>query len=57
MTRDVVTVDPDTPVRDIAVLMREKRISGIPVRADNGRVIGTVSESDLLHRAEVGTER
>jgi CBS domain-containing protein len=57
MTRDVVTVDPDTPVRDIAVLMREKRIIGIPVLADNGRVIGMVSESDLLHRAEVGTER
>jgi CBS domain-containing protein len=57
MTRDVVTVGPETPVRDIAALMREKRISGIPVLADDGRVIGMVSESDLLRRAEVGTER
>jgi CBS domain-containing protein len=31
MTRNVVTVSPDTPVRDIAALMAEKHISGVPV--------------------------
>jgi CBS domain-containing protein len=57
MTRDVATVSPDAPVRDIAALMMEKHISGVPVLTDNGKIIGIVSESDLLHRAEVGTER
>ena len=57
MTRDVTTVSPDTSVRDIAALMMEKHISGVPVLTDNGKIIGMVSQSDLLHRAEVGTER
>jgi CBS domain-containing protein len=57
MTRDVITVRPDTLVRDIAAPMVEKHISGVPVVTDNGKLIGMVSESDLLHRAEVGTER
>jgi CBS domain-containing protein len=57
MTRDVTTVSPDTSVRDIAALMMEKHISGVPVLTDNGKIIGIVSQSDLLHRAEVGTER
>ena len=57
MTRDVATVGPDTSVRDIAALMMEKHISGVPVLTDDGKIIGMVSQSDLLHRAEVGTER
>lgn len=57
MTRDVITVGPDTSVRDIAALMVEKHISGVPVLTDNGKIIGMVSQSDLLHRAELGTER
>jgi CBS domain-containing protein len=57
MTRDVATVSPDTSVRDIAALMMKKHISGVPVLADDGSVVGIVSEGDLLHRAEVGTER
>ena len=57
MTRDVTTVRPDTSVRDIAALMVEKHISGVPVLTDKGKIVGMVSQSDLLHRAEVGTER
>lgn len=57
MTRDVTTVSPNTSVRDIAALMVEKHISGVPVLTDNGEIIGIVSQSDLLHRAELGTER
>jgi CBS domain-containing protein len=57
MTREVTTVSPDTSVRDIAALMVEKHISGVPVLAADGKVVGMVSQSDLLHRAEVGTER
>lgn len=57
MTRDVITVRPDTSVREIAARMVEKHISGVPVLTDDGTLIGMVSQSDLLHRAEVGTER
>lgn len=57
MTRDVVTVSADKKVHEIAKLMIEKHVSGIPVVDDKGQIIGMVSQSDLLHRAEVGTER
>lgn len=57
MTKSVATVRPDTSIQDIAALMVEKHISGIPVVGDDGKVVGMVSQSDLLHRAEVGTER
>ncbi len=56
MSKNVVSVRADTPVRDVSALMTEKRISGLPVVAANGQVIGIVSQSDLLHRHELGTE-
>jgi CBS domain-containing protein len=57
MTRDVISVRPDALLRDIAILMVEKHISGVPVITDGGNLIGMVSQSDLLHRTELGTER
>ncbi len=57
MTRDVVSVRPETPVREIATLLAEKRISGVPVVTADGAMVGVVTESDLLHRAELGTEK
>jgi CBS domain-containing protein len=57
MTREVATVRPETSVREIAALMMKKNISGVPVVSDDGAIVGIVSEGDLLHRAEVGTER
>ena len=56
MTSPVITVGPDTPVRHIAGLLFEHRISAVPV-LDNGKLVGIVSEADLLHRHEIGTER
>lgn len=56
MAKDVVTVNPQTTVKEIAELMTKHRISGVPV-VDAGRLVGIVSETDLLHRAETGTER
>lgn len=50
MTTRVVTVSADTPVPAIARLLRENRISGIPVVGSDGAVIGLVSEYDLLAR-------
>jgi CBS domain-containing protein len=56
MTTAVVTVDPNTTVQDLAKILSERGVSGVPVVA-NGRLVGIVSEGDLLHRAETGTER
>jgi CBS domain-containing protein len=50
MTREVATVRPETSVREIAGLMMEKNISGVPVVSDDGAIVGIVSEGDLLHR-------
>ena len=47
MTVDVVTVDKGTSLRDVAALLTERRISGLPV-VDDGRVVGVVSEGDIL---------
>jgi CBS domain-containing protein len=57
MAKDVVTVSPQTTVREIAVVMAERRISGVPVVDEAGKLVGIVSETDLLHRAETGTEK
>ncbi len=56
MTVRVVTVSPDMSVQDLAKLMSERGISGVPV-VENDQLVGIVSEGDLLHRAETGTER
>jgi CBS domain-containing protein len=55
MSSPVVSVGPDTSVKEIASLLFEKRISGVPV-LDQGRLVGLVSEGDLLHRHEIGTD-
>lgn len=57
MTTQVVTVSPDTPVADIAKRLIERRISAVPVVEDDGRLIGIVSEGDLMRRPESGGER
>ena len=57
MTPNVTTVDPDTTVQDLAKLLSARGISGAPVVDAAGRMVGIVSEGDLLHRAELGTER
>lgn len=56
MTTPVVTIEPDTTVREIAALLLERRISAVPV-VESGRLVGLVSEGDLLHRHEIGTDR
>ncbi len=52
MTPDPVTVRPETPVEEIARLLLDKRISGVPVVDEAGRVVGIVSEGDLIRRLE-----
>jgi CBS domain-containing protein len=57
MTTKVVTVRPDTRVEQIAALLLERRISGVPVVDVDGRLVGIVTEGDLMRRPEMGTER
>jgi CBS domain-containing protein len=50
MTTDVITVRRDTAVNDIAKLMSERDISGIPVVDDANHVVGIVTELDMIMR-------
>ncbi len=52
MTRDVVALHPDTPVRQIARILLDNHISAAPVIDEAGRPIGIVSEGDLVARTE-----
>jgi CBS domain-containing protein len=54
MIKNVVTVGPETPTRTVAKLLLEKGFSAVPVIADNGAVIGMVSEGDLI-ASEIGS--
>jgi CBS domain-containing protein len=53
MTLDVAAVRPDSTIYQVAELMVNRRISGVPVLADDDKVIGIVTEADLLHRPEL----
>jgi CBS domain-containing protein len=57
MTTNVITVGPNASVQEVAALLSERGISGVPVVDSENRLIGIVSEGDLLHRVETGTER
>ena len=57
MVSPVITVKPSSSVRDVAKIFLDRRISAVPVVDEQGKLVGIVSESDLMHRAEAGTER
>jgi CBS domain-containing protein len=48
MTSDVVSVAPGAPIKDAATVIAERGISGVPVCDREGRVVGVLSETDLL---------
>lgn len=50
MTEAVIAVQPDTPVFEVARLFREKAISGMPVVDAEGKVVGIITEVDLIAR-------
>lgn len=56
MVPDVITVGPDNSIQDVAEILLTRRISGLPVVDARGKLVGLVSEGDLLRRAESGTE-
>ena len=57
MVSPVITVKPSASVQEVAKILLERRISAVPVVDDQGKLVGIVSEGDLMHRAEAGTER
>ncbi|MBE0584866.1 MAG: CBS domain-containing protein [Desulfofustis sp.] len=48
MTTEVITVRVDTPIREVARIFTENNISGVPVVDEQDKVIGIVTESDLI---------
>jgi CBS domain-containing protein len=50
MTRDVVTVKPETSIEELASLLVKNEISGVPVVDDTGSLFGIVTENDLISR-------
>ena len=52
MSRPALTVHSGTPLKDVARLLVDHRISGLPVTDDGGRVIGVISEADLLQKEQ-----
>jgi CBS domain-containing protein len=48
MTRDVITASPELAVKELAMLLIKNQISGVPVADEHGKIIGLVSEADLI---------
>jgi CBS domain-containing protein len=52
MTQAVVTVKPETSFKEAVRLLRQRRVSGLPVVDGEGNLVGIVSEADLLNKVE-----
>lgn len=48
MSRDPILVSPQTPLQEAIQILAEKRISGLPVIDDAGKLVGIISETDLM---------
>jgi CBS domain-containing protein len=57
MTRNVISIDPDSTVLQAARLMLQRHISGLPVIDGSGQLVGVLSEGDFLRRRETNTEK
>ena len=50
MSPDVLTTGPETPLRDVAAILIDNRISGLPVCDAERHVMGVISEADILYK-------
>jgi CBS domain-containing protein len=57
MTRKIVSIGPSAPIREAIRLMLDNKVSGLPVVDVNGKLVGILTEGDLLHRSEIATEK
>jgi CBS domain-containing protein len=48
MTKDIITVAPELTVRKLAMTLVKNQISGAPVTGKNGKIVGIVSEADIV---------
>jgi CBS domain-containing protein len=48
MTKEIITVNPETEIAQAAGLLLEKRINGVPVVNDSGALVGILCQSDLI---------
>jgi len=48
MTRNVITVSPDTSLKEVSKILKEKRISGVPVVDNGGNIVGIITITDIL---------
>jgi CBS-domain-containing membrane protein len=55
MVTDVISVSPESDVQQVAAILLTNHISAAPVVDADGRLVGMISEGDLLHRNEAGT--
>lgn len=55
MTKNAITVAPGSPLKEVAQTLARHRISGLPV-VDDGRVLGVLSEADILEKEAVEQE-
>ena len=55
MSRDLIMVKPQTPIKEAIKILAERNISGLPVVDDAGKLVGVLSETDLLWQ-ETGVE-
>jgi CBS domain-containing protein len=51
MTREVITASPETPIAELSKTLENRKIGGVPVVAADGRLVGIVTQSDLVERA------
>jgi CBS domain-containing protein len=57
MVAPVITVKPYSSIKTVADLFWKRHISGAPVVDDNGKIVGMISEGDLVYRSELKTDR
>ncbi len=51
MSRDPITVRPETALTEVIQILAARRISGLPVVDETGKLVGVVSETDLMWKA------
>ena len=56
MTEDVLTIGPEAPLKDVAKILVEHGVSGLPVCDIEGHVVGVISEGDILYKEHDPTE-
>lgn len=57
MVSPVITTGPAASVKEVAQILLKNHISAVPVVDDAGKLVGIISEGDLMRRADLGTER